>query len=200
MAHRPTHLFTALSISALLALSASPTRAQIHHTGSAWIMPDAPTATWVHLEDDPFCVVEFEDHCYGGMMAPDSVLCVVEPLAPAEWPDECPVALVCTATDPDGGRMFDGGGMPGGMMRRDVTLVVHYDPDLVGQMGLDPAGLCLVRLDGSGPTVLDAADHDLAAATFTLATSAPTAAWAVVPRSTLVDAARTSTSALKSRY
>jgi hypothetical protein len=176
---------------------ASPLR---HEVGQAWILKTDPVATRIHLASDEFCFVEFEERCYGGMMAPDSVLCVLEPLPEGQWPDECIFAVDCSITDPDGGHMFDGGGMHQSMMQRPVLLTVHYSAAKMSQMGYGHEDLCLVRLGSAGMELCGDAVQDPQASTFTLSTTAPTSAFAVVPQSALVGAETGSLSGLKSRY
>ena len=176
---------------------ASPVR---HEVGQAWIPKNDPVATRIHLPNDEFCFVEFEERCYGGMMAPDSLLCVLEPLPEGEWPDECVFAVDCRITDPDGGHMFDGGGMHQSMMQRAVVLTVHYSPATMAQMGYGHEDLCLVRFGSSGMELCGDAVQDAQASTFTLSTTAPTSAFAVVPQSALAEAETGSLSGLKSRY
>ena len=62
----------------ILVVAALPANAREIAVGSAWIHRDAPAATEVQLLDDLLCSVEFQEQCFGGMMAPDSLLCVLE--------------------------------------------------------------------------------------------------------------------------
>ncbi|MBW2507858.1 MAG: hypothetical protein JRE81_04445 [Deltaproteobacteria bacterium] len=183
----------------LLVFGPLPTHAQHHAVGEAWIHRDAPQATRVHLPEDPLCLVEFQERCFGGMMAPDSILCELGPLAESDWPEQCPIAIECLVSDPDGHPMLDGTGMHGEMMLRDVHLTVHYSPDRIMEMGLDATSLCLAIWDGARWVIESEALHDPALATFSFSTRMPTARYAVLPR-TAVQEARMTWSKLKTLY
>lgn len=190
-----------LFLLAFVLTSTGPASADpVHAVREAWVLRDAPVVTRVHHEDDPLCWVEFEEQCFGGMMAPDSLLCEFEPLETEEWPEQCAVAVDCRVTDPTGQPTMDGGGMHGGMMRREVTVTVHYDPEDPGQWGLDAGDLCLARREAGRFVPCEGAVHDPATSTFTLATFAPAATYAVVPRSTVVSTSGPGISGLKTRY
>jgi hypothetical protein len=192
-------LFVLVAFDAMFDASghASPVR---HELGQAWIHKDDPVTTRVHLVSDELCFVEFEERCYGGMMAPDSILCVFDPLPESEWPEHCLVAIDCEITGPDGEPMFDGGGMHQSMMQRAAVLIVPYSPATMTEMGYGHEDLCLVRLGSSGMELCGEAVQDRQASTFTLVTTAPTSSFAVVPQSVLVPAEVRSLSGLKSRY
>lgn len=173
---------------------------EVHAVREAWVHADAAVTTRVHHEEDPLCWVEFDEQCFGGMMAPDSLLCEFEPLPMEEWPEQCSVAVDCRVTDPAGQPTMDGGGMHAGMMRREVTVTMHYDPDELADWGLEPGDLCLARREGERFVICDGAVQDVAASNFTLSTFAPAAAYAVLPRAIVVSTTRPGISGLKSRY
>ena len=183
----------------MLVVAALPANAKDIAVGSAWIHRDAPAATEVQLLDDLLCSVEFQEQCFGGMMAPDSLLCVLETLPDQEWPEDCAIALECRVTDPDGNQMFDGMGMMGDMMRREVIATVHYSPDTVNRMGMEPMSMRLAIWDGTGYAVCEDAVHDVDAATFTLLTKTPNATYAVISNNSTVEARSISWSELKAR-
>jgi hypothetical protein len=183
----------------LLIFGTVPASAQHHEVGAAWIHRDAPQATQVHLEGDPLCFAQFDADCFGGMMAPDSLLCELEPLAEHEWPEQCPIAIECSVSDSHGHHLLDGTGMHSGMMRREVLLTVHYNTVDVERMGIDPAGMCLAMWNGESYEERPGAIHDLGAATFVLSTLAPSGKYAVLPRAT-VPASVTSVSEFKARH
>ena len=183
----------------LLVLGSSSANAQHHADGSAWIDRDASEATQVHMPGDPLCLVEFPEQCFGGMMAPDSLLCELELLPENQWPEQCPIAIECVVTDPDGQHMLDGTGMHGDMMRSDVTMTVHYSPDSLAQLGMSSANLGLGIWDGADYVISQDAIHDPVSATFTLSTRIPGARYAVISRIT-VDAVPISWSQFKARH
>ena len=183
----------------LLVLDSSSANAQHHADGSAWIDRDASEATQVHMMGDPLSFVEFPEQCFGGMMAPDSLLCELEILPENQWPEQCPIAIECVVTNPDGQHMLDGTGMHGDMMRSNVSMTVHYSPDSVAQLGMNPASLRLAVWDGADYVISQGAIHDPASATFTLSTRIPGARYAVIS-SVTVEAAPVSWSQFKARH
>ena len=190
---------TLMCLLCMLAAGVTPAEAQHHAVGSARVYPDAPEATQIHLQDDLLCFVEFAERCFGGMMAPDWLLCEFHPLPEHEWPEQCPIAVECVVTDSDGHHELDGSGMHGNMMRSEVALTIHYDPDEVDRMGIDPTNLCLAVRSGSGYEACPGAIHDRGAGTFTLSTFDPGGVYAVVPRAS-VPTLPTSWSKLKARH
>jgi hypothetical protein len=183
----------------LLVFGASTANAQHHADGSAWIDRDASEATQVHMMGDPLSFVEFPEQCFGGMMAPDSLLCELEILPENQWPEQCPIAIECVVTDPDGQHMLDGTGMHGNMMRKETSITIHYDPDQVEGMGIDTENLCLGQWNGSGYEARPGAIHNSSAATFVFSTVDPGGSYAVIPRAT-VPASAFSWSKLKARH
>jgi hypothetical protein len=183
----------------LLLFGAIPANAQHHAIGSALIYRDAPEATRIHLQDDSLCFVDFAEGCFGGMMAPDWLLCEFNLLLENEWPEQCAVAVECAVSDSHGHDTLDGTGMHGNMMRSEVSITIHYDPDEVETMGIDPERLCLAQWNGSGYQACPDAIHDRGAATFTISTFDPGGIYAVIPRTT-VPALPTSWSKLKARH
>ena len=132
-------------------------------------------------------------------MAPDWVLCEFDRLPESEWPEQCAIAVECVVSDSHGHDALDGSGMHGNMMRSEVGLTIHYDPDEADRMGIDPENLCLAVRGGSGYEACPGAIHDRGAATFTLSTFDPGGVYAVVPGAT-VPTLPTSWSKLKARH
>ncbi len=146
--------------------------AQIHEYGSCWIERGDLDDTILHADGDPLCTLEFPSDCFGGMMSPDAILCILEDLPENMLPENIAHGVHCAVEDDHGSDMMNGGHMMGmGFFQRSVVLTVDYDLDRIASMGMRQEDLVLViEVDGNYQ-VMDQATHDLSAHHFTLPTN-----------------------------
>jgi hypothetical protein len=100
---------------------------------------------------------------------------------PENLPDWCPVGYDLEIHDPDGGSMMSGHMMPHGFFRRSLQLTIHYEPDAVAALGIDPGNLVLVTSADGYEIVVDAV-HDADSNVFRLSTSRPAGWYGVADR------------------
>jgi len=156
--------------------------AQMDVNGMGWIHQGDGDGTMLHAMYDSMSTLEFPAYCLGGMMAPDSVLAEMHELPSQEQPPESVVALQCDILDPDGQTMMGGSMMGTGMFQQSLAVTVHYDPEAVSAMGLDPSQLCLARWTPAGYVIETSALPDPGTNSFHLTTSRLAATYAVIDR------------------
>lgn len=146
--------------------------AQTHEYGSCWIEQADLDDTILHADGDPLCTLEFPSDCFGGMMSPDAILCILEDLPEDMLPEDIAHGLHCVVEDDQGSDMMNGGHMMGmGFFQRSVVLTVEYDLDRIASMGMRPEDLVLVIEEDGQYRVMDQAIHDLSTHRFSLSTN-----------------------------
>lgn len=161
-----------VAVALAMSLLAPGANAQTHEHGSTWIHRGSEHGTMLHAHGDTLCTLDFPDACLGnGMTGPDSIHCEFE-IAPTDSaPHDCAVVFHCEVHGENGEGMMPGHMTPHGLFQRQIHVTLHYDPEYVTSLGIDPQDLVVTTWAGETIDVVEEATHDIAAGLFTFPSS-----------------------------